>query len=505
MSRIEALNQRFAASAALVAHGVEVVVVGDPAGARLNAVTRRLLFAIRDDGPGLWDDLVGAVKSLRWRLVAQPQPIELNPALRQGAEQVGWQVRRLRGAMEDDALLDEVVAGAQAVTESDPPIGDVLLRSIKEIGSSECVVVAVNRPARVAIGGWLHELGAPVLTVGELEREQPRVEQAYAIGPPRFFRSSLVTAPIVSSVSFLMPAWFNDRSIPRSAIAAYADGAIDIEARTFTEGDVTEPESATSEVQEAEDDFLPQPVWDNRRPGHREPTADEVEARKLLLSGNLALWLDDGERIRALDPEQPVGERVTYVEVNVVRAGTCLLLRTGVTERLALHLAALGRLRNEGAAVDASQTRWKQALQSRLTRSGYRAVVNELRSCGVKTADRARAWTEPNLIRPNSDHDFELLLQWLGIPIQPSLGYATMLRRALYQASADVREKLERAASAADLSILERNGHMSLDVETEGFRGIVATRVLAMSPNTEIVARHDARVPFEDRSGQWLD
>ena len=75
----------------------------------------------------------------------------------------------------------------------------------------------------------------------------------------------------------------------------------------------------------------------------------------------------------------------------------------------------------------------------------------------------------------------------------------------LYQVSAEIGRQLEAAVSAADLSALETTGNLSLDVKTEGFRGILATRVLAISPYSEIVSRHDARVPFEDRSGQWLE
>jgi hypothetical protein len=80
-----------------------------------------------------------------------------------------------------------------------------------------------------------------------------------------------------------------------------------------------------------------------------------------------------------------------------------------------------------------------------------------------------------------------------------------LLRKTLYQASANIREQLEAAFGNADLSRLEREGHLSLDVQEEGLRGLVATRVLAIAPFTEIVNRHDARVPFEDRSGQWLE
>lgn len=504
MSRIDALNERYTASASLARTGVEIVAVGDPAGARFNVAVRRLMVFVRDEGGSFLDDLVGAAKALRWRQITQPQPVSFNPSLQHLAAEVTKHAGRLRGAIGDQALLDELAAAASLLASTDSEVGSTLLRSIEEAGADSCVVVAANKPAAAGIAGWLQGHSVLVLTAGELERDQPDRQQAYVVGPPRFFRSSLVTAPVTSGVSFLLPAWFRDRSIPRSAIAAYAEGAIRIEARVFTEGDTTEPAADLPDEPEDENEYLPQPVWGNRRDGDREPGSEEVEARKVLLSGNLAMWLDDGERIRSLDPDQPAGERVTYTEISAVRAGTYLLLRHGETERNALYQAAISRLAR-GAVVDQAQAAWKHLLAQRIQEAGHRIVVKQLRVAGVRTADRARAWSNPNLIRPASDQDFERLLQWLGIPVQPTFGYATMLRKTLYIVSAEIGRQLEAAVSDADLSELDATGHLSLDVKTEGFRGILATRVLAVSPFTEIVSRHDARVPFEDRSGQWLE
>jgi hypothetical protein len=132
-------------------------------------------------------------------------------------------------------------------------------------------------------------------------------------------------------------------------------------------------------------------------------------------------------------------------------------------------------------------------------------VVNDLLALGVRSAERARAWTDPNLIRPNSDSDFEATLGWLGVPRDPAMAYANRLRRALYQASAAIRDELESAVSRADLDVLDRRGYLTLGVETAGFRGILATRVLAVSPGTALVQRRDARVPFEDGGARWLE
>ena len=507
MSRIDVLNRRYAASASLARNGVEIIAVGDPAGARFNLAVRRLMTAIRDDGPGLWDDLAGVSKALRWRLITHAQPMIFNPGLLELAGEVTRQARRLRGAVADQDLLDEIAASATAVAHRDREsvVGSELLRTCLEAGADVCVVIAASKPAQLGLASWLGMYGITVVTAGELERDQPDREQAYVVGPPRFYRSSLITAPLTDGMSFMLPAWFGDRSIPRSAIAPYAERAIRIKARVFEVGDTSEPEQSGPVEATDEDTYLPQPVWGRRKSEDREPTSEEVEARKILLSGNQGMWLDEGERIRSLDPQQPAGERVTYTEVAAVRKGTYLLLRRGATERGVLYQAALARLGPRATAVDATQGEWKQLLAQRLQRYGYRQVVKDLRATGVKTADRARAWTDPSLIRPNSDQDFESLLKWQGIPIQPTIGYASLLRKMLYQASAEIGRQLEKAVSAADLTELESTGHLSLDVPTEGFRGILATRVVAISPYSEIVSRHDARVPFEDRSGQWLE
>ncbi|MGP5396532.1 hypothetical protein [Arthrobacter rhombi] len=505
MSRISAINQRYAASSSLLHHGSEVFAVGDPAGARFNAAARHLMSAAGEDGPGLWDDLVGAVRSLRWRLVTHPQPIQFNNALTDGALQVIHQTRRLRGGVANGVLLNELEASAIQVSETDPSLGAVLLRSVEEVGPLDCVVVAASSFACRCMREWLRPLGVNVLTASKLDETPFGVDQAYAVGPPRFFNLSLVTAPVTSEVSFVMPAWFRDTRIPSSSIAAYADGGLHIETRVFFEGDLTEPEARPTDDLVLEDELLPQPVWGSPQSSDRQPSSEEVEATKVLLKGGFALWLDDGDRIRTVDPQQPVGERVAYIDVKSVRPETYLLLRQGSTESTLLYELALNRLGNRGTTIDACQRTWKEKLQVRLDQLGHRAAARELTGLGVRTAHRVRAWAAPNLIRPQLDHDFEQLLQWLGLPIQPTAGNATQLRRTIYQVSAEIREQLETAFSTANLSVLERDGYLTLDLERTGFRGLLATRVVAVAPHTEIVPRYDARVPFIDRSGQWLE
>jgi hypothetical protein len=255
-----------------------------------------------------------------------------------------------------------------------------------------------------------------------------------------------------------------------------------------------------------EEDLLPRPVWGSRMSEDRAPSADEVEARKVLLSGNRAIWLDDdGERIRALDPTQPPGERVGYSEVSAVASGTFLLLREGAAERESLHARALARIGPRAATIQASQASWKSVLTERLRAIGIRDSERALRALGVRAAGQVRVWASPHVIRPQSDADFEHLLEWLGLPVQPHFGHASLLRHEVHRATRELRDRLEAAADVADLHELESAGHMTLDIPEPGFRGMFVTRVLAIAPFTELVARHDARVPFADEGGQWLE
>lgn len=508
-SRIIGLDQRYAASASLVRHGVEIITVRDERGARFDSATRSLFRLIQRDGPGVWDQLASAAKALRWRLVTDPMPIERNAQLTAAAGEVGRRARQLIGAVDADALLREIADAAAALCTRDPLVGAVLRESLTEVGPESAVVVAASSRSREALGEWLGSFGARVLTLGDLERVDVSEDIAYFVGPPRFFKSAAVTAPRTLEVTFILPAWFGDRTVPRSAIAQYAEGGIQVAARIVEAGDALPalPEPATLETEPIpEEDLHPQPVWGSRVSEDRAPNADEVEARKVLLSGNRAIWLDDdGERIRALDPTQPPGERVGYSDVSAVAPGTYLLLREGEAERESLHARVFGRIGRRASEIQESQASWKSALIERLRARGIRDSERALRALGVRAAGQVRAWTSPHVIRPQSDGDFERLLGWLGLPVQPHFGHASLLRHEVHRATRELRDQLEAAADVADLHELEHAGHMTLDIAEPGFRGMFVTRVLAIAPFTELIARHDARVPFADEGAQWLE
>lgn len=513
MSRIDVLMERYAAAGSLAANGVEIVAVADPAGARLNAALRRVMVAARDD-PSLWDDIIQPARLLRWHLATR---------LQAGTDQdvvaeIEKQERRLRLAVTDASLLKNLASAARAAAEAESPLADALLDMIARTGPEYCLLVAASRPAQAALAGFWETGAVRVLTAAELARKQTCIHCAYAIGPPRFFGAALVTAPAAWSVSFVIPSWIRDRTLPSSPITAYADsGAMLISSRTGTigTGSPADTEGAESgietdggtEASELLDDLFPQPTWDEPATPHREPRSDEVIARKVLLDGGQAIWLDDndGERIRTLDPAAPHGERVQYAKLATVRPGTYLLLRRGTSGRGAVDSVAARLLGEQATKIDATQQAWKGELERRIAASGIGKVERDLRLHGVTSARRAWAWTDPSLILPKNDGDFRAMLSWLGIPAEPTISNAKRKRRAHHQAGSDVRETLEQAVEDTDLTGLERDGCLALRIRVEGFRDLVAARVLAVSPHAQVIPRHQARVLFNDRSARWLE
>lgn len=512
MSRIDTLMDRYEAAKSLVANGAEIVAVADPAGARLNAALRRVMIAARDD-PDLWDGIIAPAKLLRWRLATH---LQADTGLASVTE-IERQERRLRFAVADADLPTELASAARAAAEAQSPLADELLDMISQVGPGRCLLVAAGKPAQSALAGVWSEFGVRVLTAAQLAREETCSDHAYAIGPPRFFGAALVTAPAARSVSFLIPAWIHDRRLPTSSLTAYADsGAMFIPSHTraveadsaATIADPGEAEGAGADTDGLLDELFPQPAWQEPSAPSRSPGSDDVLAHKVLLDGGLAIWLDDGDgdRIRTLDPAAPSGERVQYAKLSTVRPGSYLLLRQGMSDHGALYDIALRLLGDQAAGIEASQRAWKKQLGHRIAERGdQQRVIADLRALGIQAASRVPAWVDPSLIRPHSDSDFRILLGWLQIPVEPSFANAKLLRRAHHQAGVDVREALEKAVEIADLTKLEHDGHLALRAKTAGFREMIATRVLSVSPHAEVTPRHHVRVLFKDRRALWLE
>lgn len=520
MSGVEDTVRRYAASVTLARDGAEVIAVVDPDGARFNAVAWELLRVSRE-APELWEDLLPPVRALRGRLLTQPQAASPAPAVIEAADEVIRQAGPLRSAVASTDLLDRLMDAAKEVQAKASPLGKVLLNLLDEGASGERAVVAASRKAQAALACWLDSWEIPgvrVLTAGELGKGQDEVGRVCVVGPPRFYKSSLVTAPAAGRVCFVVPSWFRDLSVPSSPFAPYAEGAIEVKARVrrvdITNGadaaaQAPAPADLAPESSDSEDELLPPSLLPPPPRSFSLPQAGgkrsrgDVAAHKLILSGDLAMWLDDGERIRALDPARPTEKRVISLSVKDVQPGTILLLREGQGDREILRAAAYELLGTQAEEVMQTQEHWKSKLAELLDQQGDDRVEQDLTTLGAEHAGQVRAWTDPLGIRPRSDVDLRIVLEWLDIPIEPSFGNAGLLRQETSQAGVNFTSALEDAVNTADLSELDQQGYLTLSGYEEGIRGMVATRVLAMSGNTAFISRSKVRVPFKERAAQW--
>lgn len=503
MSNSHTASLRYKYSAKIANEGVELVQIEDAVGAQVDKAVRGIVKVFNDERHEN-EDFLGATKSLRWRLLTHPQPLGSNESLKQSASAAITEVKKIAPGTVgiSHQVLSDFTFAAELTMQHDSPVGPILLQSLKEVGPRNCVVIAASSSAAAGMASWLAQIGTNILTPQQLSKSEKFFEQAYAVGPPRFFPVSVLNAPMAEALTYLVPSWFTDRSLPTSVLTQYAEGTTSIEIRLHRVG-VTEATPGLPVSQEpTEDDLLPRPVWKIEQT--TESTADDtVSARHLLLAGNRGILLDDGERIRTLDPSKPRGERVGYIHVHDVIVGTYLLLRDGRTERQVIYDAAVALLGDTAPAIVRTQSSWKEALRKQLQERGHTRTLAELSSLGLSTLDRVEAWVDPTLVAPNSPVDFEILLRWLHQPVAHTVENAYALRRARAQVSSNMASLLEDAIASNDLSDLHRNGVLQLS-HTDGFRGVLATRVLAISQHQNLVSRSAVRVLFKDWGAQWL-
>ncbi|MFG1953948.1 hypothetical protein [Micromonospora sp. NPDC048830] len=509
MTILDYLGDLYAAAGSMVDDdgAVELVAIADERGGALDRATRQLALEVEDGGFDRLRDLLVTARRLRWRVSTSPFPLACEAGsadLVAGLLELATQCKLMAGN-ETGRVLDDLALSVSALNTAEAcPLGDFLLESLREVSYTGCLVVVSSARSAAATRSWFDVLGIPVPVVSDRGKARPEIfQRAYLIGSPPLFGPAAFGAPRARRLVYLFPSWIVDRGLPIPSFSEHAEGGIRPQARLRRIGpDPLIPQR----LRDTEGQLAPDPMWKQAKA--RLPHGiDEAHARKVLLCGGLSMMLDldEGESIRVLDPWRPAGSRVQMQQVEAVGPGSHLVLREGQTESGTLYERALARLAGQAPRVEQSQATWKAALRDRLQALGPGEVVRQLRARGVQAAAQAPTWTAQTLARPQGSDDFTVLLRWLGLPTEPYRRYADMLRRARYHAMTDIREALEAALGDADMNELQRTGILRLDLDIEGFAGIIATRVLALSPYLEVVPRSELRIPKGDEGARWLE
>ena len=507
MSRFRRVADLYTASAQLSANdaSVSLVIVADPLGAILDRRMQELARLELGEEVPLVDELLAIGRLVRWRNLVQPTPARFDhdvDAFRESITTLRFRISAMLDP-ESGAVTESLATAAlDALAARHTPAAGLLLDSLREVDGEGCIVVAQSAGAQQRIALWIAEEGfvVPVHSVGSLMAADVH-ETGYFVGPPTLFGSRVVAAPRCVEMTFILPSWCRDRSVPHSAMSGYATGALRPKAHVFTVGDEPEPELEAIAI----DPIVPQAIWLRHNTGSA-VGPDEVLAREVYLAGGMMIYLDkDGDSIRTLDPDEPPGHRVELRPVPAISVGSVLVLRHGETESAALLRLAFQELGPAADTIRARQESWKSALTAKLDSTGSTEASRQLRELGVSAAGQVRAWVALTVVRPRMDLDFRLLLTWLGLADAAYWDPALQLRRARMRAVKRVTKALEDSLAQADMARLSADGVITVELGIEGFAAMTAARVLAISPTETAVHHHDVRIPQSRGVKQWLE
>lgn len=482
---------------------IAIVRVQDSCGQKLTSTIRDVRTRL-EESPELWEELFSALRLLRWEWVSGPGNDPASSERFENLSRTRSEVEGLRPRVGDIAnmLLSRVTVLCDRLEGSgEPPVAAEMRQLILEIGEESCTVLVANERQILQVALWLQRSGlSPNVVTKRGLRDLELKSQIYIWGSPRLFGHSLTTAPRAEQLTYVFPAWIFDNALPRSPIAEFSVGGISPIAREFGVGQPDRDAQGTEDV----DDVAPTPEWPEQSKSAPDP--EDVECRNLLLSGGYSMMVDvEGERIRTIDLVSTDRSKLGHKAVSHLEVGDFIVARTGGTNTSALYGLTLEELGKDAPSVLEVQQSWKGPLQDRIESRGSHRVVRELRDLGVSAYRRALAWQLSAVARPQADQDFVLLLRWLSMPDGACFEASAKFRRARGRAVFRVTRSLETSLAAIDVDELERTGWRELKSELPGFAGIMACRILAISPNSYWIDHQKTRIARTEAVPMWLE
>ncbi len=460
----------------------------------------------------LWESLVGSAKAARWRASAEAVPFSwAGSSARPALEEVIRQANRLDRLVDADpaAWLQALAkAAADLVEEDNAALADALLTCLSDGDPDDTCVVSCRGRSAVVTSNWLRQQGVtvPVLTPRDFLRGRGW-DFAVVVGPSDWYPSRLITCPSASAVTLIHYAHIRDSERVCGVFGTLATTPIAVRIRD----DGVAERDGNDSLQESAVEQLPQPQWSAlvQQAAPRTATPDEykVAARLLAMVGESGLWLPvDATSIRGLDAHAPRGERILHLRAGSVTAGSVLVIRENGTISGTLAAMADSLLGPSAKEIRQRQREWKERLRQQLVRVGHNQLERVLRTQGSSTAN-LRFWAGEDNIRPLHDHDFVVLLRYLGFSDPaPYLEDGRSLWRAHHGAGARLTAALEDLVEKADLSELEASGRQQLELGQDGARAtLTAVRVLAVNQEAHEVPLSATRRPFPLRGARWLE
>ena len=497
--------------------GVSVYVVSDELGDNLDRICKELwLIHKKYDGIDEEDFLKWA-KWIRWmRAHGWVSSESQIPNAEVYAEFKAFLAEESEVGDEPELLAELEMIAEHTFNGEPSPMLVELIDTISVLGHTNCLVVASSRLTRNALKEYLGP-DVLVLTLAEARTQSSNGKTVIAFGFPQSFPSALWSSPLSGELIYIVPSWLKNKDVPNTPMKDVAELSLRIDPYfDWPEGEKGHSEEKSGncidsiKVEEAV--LNPTSRWtgdlrhDSASPlpslGTFEP--DKMPAVRLHLSGGWTFWMPMNESHRGVDLSFPVGQRIQYLSARELTTSDLLFFRIGESETEELDRLTIEELGTDFLEVQKRQEEWKAKLRANLRRMGPRLVARELRTMGIKTAERVENWAEDSLIKPVSDVDFEKLLVWLDCEVDSHFSAARRLRSARSVAAWKVRRSVERLIDVTVMDDLSEVGFQILGSNKNEVGIAVVSELTGIHYITVPIDRSDSKRAVREGADQWL-
>ena len=479
MSSVLANNQLFSDATA-----IKNVSIDDKLLKQLSTNVRKLAMTLQDwiDLSTDWDLAIGRLRRADWQLRNDPSPLDANhPAivdLNEGITVLEGLFKNMSSDIQH--ICREIIASGKKILEhKNSELTDIVLKMIRESAdhSTGNIVIVRQESIRIGVSNWFNEVGInqwQVFTANQFIHSGVKCSRMLVVGLTQDYPISLFNSAYPQDGIYTFShSWIKEQGF----IPGYFSDIAQVKIEKKIETDLITV-NETAEIEKASHYLEPTAEIDGRRlamaakkalMGINDSSEGEelVKCRAYLLGSSEMVFLPTSSgAIDAVDPNAPVGERVQRIAISSISTDSILLLRVGSSEG-----EAISRMANDIGGSEAQRCRnlqsfWKSKLKEKISIYGTAKVIRDLKDLGVANP-WIIDWSHPSTIRPNSIDNFKIILTYLNIEHEETIGAMNVLRHLHQVAGMRFRAMLKQKFETLDLDRISVNGFILVELGSD--------------------------------------